>query len=155
MGFWESQDGIVPSKPTTSNRSCGNECGTKETIKSIRTLYSFIKQGIVIRGAPQNDSEEAPLSFRVPLHVTPSPLLSFRTAVRNLRSPSDGQSITTMSGRVSSILDSSSCAPQNDRGEGAPQNDTGGGSALQNDRGEGGAIVIPDTPPSVIPVDVR
>ena len=43
--------------------------------------------------------------------------------VRNLRSPSGGLSITTMIHCLRSILDSSSCAPQNDRGEGAPQND--------------------------------
>ena len=54
--------------------------------------------------------------------------LSFRTAVRNLRSPSNGQPVTATSHRMSSTLDSSSCAPQNDMGrEGrAPRNGNDG-----------------------------
>ena len=46
--------------------------------------------------------------------VIPTSPLSFRTAVRNLMSPSEDWSITMTIQRSPGILDSSSCAPQND-----------------------------------------
>ncbi len=76
--------------------------------------------------------------------------------------PPMARSVATTSIRVSSALDSSECAPQNDRGQGALLR-MPGGSARQNDRGEGAPQndsllmsfrtprVIPNPPPFVIP----
>ena len=53
-----------------------------------------------------------------PLCHSERPLSVIPNVVRNLRFPFDGWSVTTMSHRISSILDSSACAPQNDTGGG-------------------------------------
>ncbi len=104
---------------------------TTHHVSSILGSSSCAPQNDRGGGAPQNDNNGVSfrvplLSFRVPLLSFRVPSLPFRTAVRNLRSPSDGLFIPTTTHHVSSILDSSSCAPQNDRGGGAPQNDNNG-----------------------------
>ncbi len=96
------------------------------------------------RRAPQNDKGRHPSSERpstvianpcchpdppavipTPPAVIPTPPAVIPNGVRNLRSSSDGLSITTMGHRVSSSLDSSSCAPQNDREGGSSERQGG------------------------------
>ena len=63
--------------------------------------------------APQNDKDK--LSFRFHHCHSERPPVVIPNVVRNLRFPFDGWSIPTTTHRISSILDSSACAPQNDR----------------------------------------
>ncbi len=58
----------------------------------------------------------APMSLRAP-YVIPNAPTVIPNGVRNLRSSFDGLLITTTVPRVSGTLDSSECAPQNDREE--------------------------------------
>ncbi len=76
------------------------------------------------------------VSSRTPRRYSERSLTVIPNGVRNLRFPFGGQPIPTTSHRMSSTLDSSECAPQNDREGGVPQNDTEEGTP-QNDRGEG------------------
>ncbi len=110
--------------------------------------------------APQNDSKKG-ASFRPPYCHSERPLLSFRTAVRNLR-PAVGAVHFVTNRRVSNTLDSSECAPQNDSKGGTPQHDSEGpllrmtvrGALLRmtvrRGRHSDPHTVIP-SPPNVIP----
>ncbi len=80
------------------------------------------------KGAPQNDGGGGVITI---------PPLSFRTAVRNLKSPSDGQPVPAMSWRVGRHLRFLTTFGMT-KGESAPRSE--GGRVLFSVTGEGGAL---------------